>query len=177
MAISRKVVLFIAQSLDGFIAAEGDSLEWLMNVEGEGDNGYSEFYETVDSILLGRRTYDWVMEEEKGQFPYKGKDCYVFSRKKQAQTEYVKFIQMDAVQFTRQLKQGEGKNIWLVGGGDLLHTFLNEGLVDEIIVTVAPVILGEGIPLFKGGDYHLELTLLNTRRFNQFTELHYLVKP
>ena len=73
----RKIVLYIASSLDGYIATEEHSLDWLFAVEGEGDNGISKFYETVDSILMGRVTYDWIMDYEKGEFPYKGKECYV----------------------------------------------------------------------------------------------------
>jgi dihydrofolate reductase len=171
----RKIVLFIAQSLDGYIATKEDSLEWLFNVEGEGDNGYSEFYETIDTILMGKRTYDWIMEYEKGQFPYQNKDCYVFSRSQLTDTKDVKFVNEDIVTFTNNLKQKEGKNIWIVGGGDILFTFFKEKLIDEMIITIAPIILGDGIPLFKAGDYQQELILKGTRTFNQFVELHYIV--
>ncbi|TWI57804.1 dihydrofolate reductase family protein [Halalkalibacter nanhaiisediminis] len=176
MKNQRKIVLFIAQSLDGYIATKGDSLDWLFKVEGEGDNGYSEFFETIDTILIGKRTYDWIMKHEKGQFPYQNKDCYVFSRSQLDDTNDVKFVNEDIVNFTHNLKKEEGKNIWIVGGGDLLHTFLKEKLVDELILTVAPTIIGEGIPLFKIGDYQLDLSLKGTRTFNQFVELHYKVK-
>ncbi|WP_459502409.1 dihydrofolate reductase family protein [Bacillus sp. C1] len=172
----RKVVLFIAQSLDGYIATKEDSLEWLFKVEGEGDNGYAEFFETVDTVVMGKRTYDWIMDYEKGQFPYQNKECYVFSRSIFKDMNDVKFVSEDVVNFINHLKKKEGKNIWIVGGGDLLHTFFKEKLVDELIVTVAPVIIGEGIPLFKVGDYQLDLSLKGTRTFNQFVELHYTVK-
>lgn len=175
MKKERKIVLFIAQSLDGYIATKEDSLDWLFKVEGEGDNGYSEFYETVDTILIGKRTYDWIMEQEKGQFPYLNNDCYVFSRSPFDDTNEVKFVNEDIVNFTKDLKKEEGENIWIVGGGDILHTFLMEKLVDELIVTVAPTIIGEGIPLFKAGNYQLDLTFVGTRTFNQFVELHYTV--
>lgn len=175
MKKERKIVLFIAQSLDGYIATKEDSLDWLFKVEGEGDNGYSEFYETVDTILIGKRTYDWIMEQEKGQFPYLNKDCYVFSRSPFDDTNEVKFVNEDIVNFTKDLKKEEGENIWIVGGGDILHTFLMEKLIDELIVTVAPTIIGEGIPLFKAGNYQLDLTFVGTRTFNQFVELHYTV--
>lgn len=176
MKNQRKIVLFIAQSLDGYIAAKGDSLEWLFRVEGEGDNGFSEFFETVDTVIMGKRTYDWIMNQENGQFPYQTKDCYVFSRSDLHDTDHVKFVNEDSVTFTDHLKKEEGKNIWMVGGGDLLQMFLKEKLVDELIMTVAPTIIGEGIPLFKTGDYELELSLKGTRTFNQFVELHYVVK-
>ena len=88
----RKVVVYIGISLDGYIAAKDDSLEWLLNTQGSGDNGFGEFYDTVDTIIMGRRTYDWIMEQEKGEFPYRGKECYVYSTQMLKDTEYVTFI-------------------------------------------------------------------------------------
>ncbi|MCK6208787.1 dihydrofolate reductase family protein [Bacillus infantis] len=172
----RNIVLFIAQSLDGYIATKEDSLDWLFKVEGEGDNGYSEFYEGIDTIIMGKRTYDWIMKYEKGQFPYKNKECYVFSRSQLEDTADVKFVNEDIVNFANSLKKEEGKNIWVVGGGELLHTFLKEKLLDELFITIAPSIIGDGIPLFKSGDYQLDLKLKGTRTFNQFVEIHYTVK-
>ncbi|GHI00320.1 dihydrofolate reductase family protein [Neobacillus kokaensis] len=172
----RKLVLFIAQSLDGYIATKDDSLDWLFKVEGEGDNGYSEFLATIDTVFMGKRTYDWLMEEVKGDFPYIDQHCYVFTRNPVENNEHVTFINEDIVTFTSKLKKEQGKNIWIVGGGDLLYTFLKEKLVDELYLTIAPTIIGDGIPLFKEGDYQLELSLKGTRTFNQFVELHYIVK-
>ncbi|WP_165352671.1 dihydrofolate reductase family protein [Bacillus infantis] len=172
----RNIVLFIAQSLDGYIATKEDSLDWLFKVEGEGDNGYSEFYEEIDTIIMGKRTYDWIMKHEKGQFPYENKDCYVFTRSQVEDTADVKFVNEDIVHFANSLKKEEGKNIWVVGGGELLHTFLKEKLLDELFITIAPSIIGDGIPLFKSGDYQLDLKLKGTRTFNQFVEIHYTVK-
>jgi dihydrofolate reductase len=172
----RKVVLFIAMSLDGYIATQDESLDWLFAIEGEGDNGYSEFYETVDTILIGKRTYDWIMNYEQGAFPYKNKECFVFSRSSIHDTENVNFVNEDIVSFTNKLKSEEGKHIWIVGGGELLHTFIKEKLVDELTLTIAPILLGNGIPLFREGDYQLKLSLKGTRRFNQFVELQYDVQ-
>ena len=171
----RKLVLYIASSLDGYIATEEHSLDWLFAVEGEGDNGISKFYETVDSILMGRVTYDWIMNYEKGEFPYKGKECYVFSKSRKEENEYVTFVNEDIPQFTKNLKNKNGKTIWLVGGGNLLDTFMKEKLVDEIIVTIAPVLIGSGIPLFKNYNFQTSLSLKEINRFNQFVELHYEV--
>lgn len=174
--MKRHVVLFIACSLDGYIAAPDESLQWLFDFEGEGDNGYSEFYDTVDTVLMGKRTYDWIIREMPDEFPYKGKECYVFTRSNAANTKDVMFVCGDIAEFVRELKNRPGKNIWLVGGGELLHFFLENRLVDELIVTVAPVILGKGIPLFREGDYGLDLLLKDIRRFNHFAQLHYEVK-
>ncbi|WP_407270285.1 dihydrofolate reductase family protein [Radiobacillus sp. PE A8.2] len=175
MTDKRKLVLYIATSLDGYIATNEESLDWLFQVEGEGDNGYSEFYKSVDTILIGKKTYDWVMTHEAGEFPYKNKQCYVFTRTVMQNTKDVSFINGDIVDFIHQLKEKEGKNIWIVGGGDLLQSFIKEKLIDELIITVAPTIIGKGIPLFKEGEYQLDLTLKATRTYNQFVELHYSV--
>lgn len=176
MISERKMVLYIATSLDGYIAKEDESLEWLFKVEGEGDNGYSEFYDTVDTILLGRRTYDWILNYENGNFPYKNKKCYVFSNTLKGKNEDVEFINEDVVSFSKKIKQHEGKNIWIVGGGELLDFFIKERLVDEFIITIAPTLIGEGIPLFKKNNFELELKLKEIRRFNEFAQLHYIVR-
>jgi dihydrofolate reductase len=176
MSAERKLVLFIATSLDGYIATADDSLEWLFKVEGEGDNGYSEFYETVDTVLMGRRTYEWMMDKVEGNFPYANKACYVFSKSQSGKTENVEFVNDDVVAFTKKIKGLDGKNIWLVGGGNLLHSFIKERLVDEIIITLAPTLIGQGIPLFNKNNFEQELKLKKVRTFNQFVELHYEVK-
>ena len=129
--MERNVILYIAQSLDGYIATEEESLEWLLRVEGEGDNGYSAFYDTVDTIIMGRRTYDWIMREEKGRFPYEGKKCYVFSRSAHEPAEHVEFVSGDVASFVRTLKTGQGSGIWIVGGGDLIAPLVREHIVDE----------------------------------------------
>ncbi|SFQ39074.1 dihydrofolate reductase family protein [Salibacterium halotolerans] len=172
----RSVVLFIAASLDGFIAAKNESLEWLFKVEGEGDNGFAAFYETVDTILMGKRTYDWVMKQDFKEFPYKNKECYVFTSSPHENTGNVQFVHDDINNFVNKLKINNGKNIWVVGGGELLHSFIQEGLVDEFIITIAPTIIGSGIPLFKEGNHQLGLSLIESKTFNQFITLHYQVK-
>lgn len=171
----RKLVLYIASSLDGYIATNEHNLDWLFSIDGEGDNGYSKFYDTIDTILIGRITYDWIIEHENERFPYQGKECYVFSKTKKEDNEHVTFIDKNIVQFLQDLKNKNGKNIWLVGGGELLSTFIKEKLVDEIIINIAPTLLGKGIPLFKNNDFQTSLTLKNINRFNQFVELSYEV--
>ncbi|HWL12802.1 MAG TPA: dihydrofolate reductase family protein [Ureibacillus sp.] len=176
MSEKRKLVIFIASSLDGYIATKEDSLEWLFKVEGEGDNGYSEFYETVDTVVMGKRTYDWLMRQDLEEFPYINKECYVFTKSPQEENEHVKFVNEEVSSFVGKLKAQDGKSIWLVGGGELIYDFIKEKLVDELIITLAPSILGNGIPLFKEGDYQLDLVLKGHRNFNQFVELRYEVE-
>ncbi len=169
----RKVVLYIAASLDGYIATKEDSLEWLFQTEGEGDNGYLEFIEHVDTVIMGRRTYDWIIDVEGDNFPYKDKQCFVFSNTKQGEDEYVRFFSGDIEEFIRNLRQEEGKDIWVVGGGELLQHFIAGRLVDEWYIAIAPTVIGDGIPLFKKNDFETRLRLLGVKRSNQFVELHY----
>lgn len=176
MVKKRKLVLFIASSLDGYIATKDESLEWLFNVEGEGDNGISEFYNTVDTVLMGKKTYNWLIEQDMEEFPYKDKECYVFTRSETEDTEDVSFVNDDITDFVNKLKKQDGERIWLVGGGELLHFFIQENMVDEFIITVAPRIIGNGISLFREGDQQLNLSLKGMRNFNQFVELHYEVE-
>jgi len=174
---NRLVKLFIATTLDGYIATKDDSLEWLFKVDGKGDNGISEFYNTVDTIIMGKRTYDWIkIFEPSVAFPYHDRNCYVLTRSNIQNNNEVTFIHHDNIEnLISKLKSQSGKHIWLVGGGLVVKTFLELNLIDEIIVTIAPTILGSGIPLFIEGDYNFELTLIRTRTFNQFVELHYQV--
>jgi dihydrofolate reductase len=171
----RKIILYIASSLDGYIATEDHNLDWLFSVEGAGDNSISKFLETIDTILLGRITYDWIMEYEKGEFPYKNKECYVFSKEKRNKTEFVTFIHTDIIEFIGRLKNKHGKNIWIVGGSELIKTFITEKLIDEMIITIAPVLIGKGIPLFRENNIKTKLILKHVNQYNQFIELHYTV--
>ncbi len=175
--MERSVILYIATSLDGYIATDDESLEWLFRVEGEGDNGYSEFYNTVDTIIMGRKTYDWIMKEEKGHFPYENKKCYVFSKSAHDFNEQVEFVSCDIIDFISRLKSGNGGGIWIVGGGNLIAPLVQENAVDEYIITIAPKIIGSGIPLFRRQFVEVGLELKSVRRFGQFVELHYVKKP
>lgn len=171
--MSRKITLFIASSLDGYIATKDESLEWLFTTEGEGDNGYSEFIETIDTIILGRRTYEWIINSEGDNFPYKDKKCYVFSNTLKSTDNNVEIISENVVEFAKNLKHTDGKGIWIVGGGELLHDFIENQLIDEWFITIAPTIIGDGIPLFKKQGFETRLKLLGVKRYNQFIELHY----
>lgn len=176
MKKDSKIVLFIAESLDGYIATNEESLEWLFKTEGEGDAGYSEFYETVDTVIMGRRTYDWIIHQENENFPYKDKRCYVFSTTSTGTNEFVEFINEDIVHFTKRIKENSEGNIWIVGGGELLQFFMKEKLVDELIITIAPTLIGRGIPLFRENDFETDLILKDVKQFNQFAQLYYELK-
>ena len=147
----RPLTLFIASSLDHYIARPDGAIDWLHYPEFEvpdEDYGYHAFIESIDTTLMGRVTYDVLMGFDV-PFPYPDKTNYVFTRSTgHTDTEQVQFISRDVVPFVRGLKQQSGKGIWLIGGGKLNAALMLAGLVDQIILTILPVVLGEGIPLF-----------------------------
>jgi dihydrofolate reductase len=151
---TRKVILFIATSLDGFIARKDGSVDWLFR---DGDYGMAEFFRSIDTVLIGRKTHE-VMSGF-GQTSYRGRKNYVFSRSRPASPSTdVEYTAAGATEVVETLRLTRGKDIWLVGGSELIDTFLVEKLVDRITVSIHPVILGEGIPLFRGGrEVPLEL--------------------
>ena len=168
------IVVYIGISLDGYIATKEDSLDWLLNTQGSGDNGFGEFYESVDTVIMGRRTYDWIMREEQGRFPYPGKECYVYSTRQQGSTESVHFTCREPLELVTELKK-QGKRIWIVGGSQIIDLVRQTGLIDEYILNIAPVILGDGIPLFCKGQENA-LVFDAARTFGQFAELRYHTK-
>ena len=170
----RKVVVYIGISLDGCIATRDDDLDWLLNTPGEGDNGFGAFYDTVDTILMGKRTYDWIMEQEKGRFPYEGKECYVYTTQPMEDTAHVRFTAQNPGKLIAGLSPC-GKDIWIVGGSQIIDLVRQQGLVDEYILNIAPVILGDGIPLFCPGTQEV-LIFQGMQRFGQFVELRYQVQ-
>ena len=165
----RKVILFIASSLDGYIARENGGIDWLFS---DADYGYSEFYSSIDTVIVGRKTYDQSLGFE--EYPYKGKKVYVFTRDKRAGDRYVDFVSSDLAGLVRKLKQLEGKDIWLVGGSDIVSILLNAGLVDRIILSIHPIVLGRGIPLFKGLTQEIQMKLVKTLSYpSGLAQLHY----
>ena len=146
----RKVTLYTAASLDGLIAGPNDELDWL-DAAGEADDyGYLEFYESIDTTLMGHATYK--VTTGFGEVPSQYKANYVFTRGPlPVAGEHVEFVAGDIADFVRKLKERPGQDIWLVGGGQINTVLLNAGLIDEIILTVFPIVLGHGIPLFAPG--------------------------
>jgi len=158
----RKIVLFIATSLDGFIAGKDGDTDWLFT---DGDFGYNDFYQSIDTTLMGYNTYYYIRHFP--EFPYPDKKNYVFTRKHRNEDDNpVEFIMGDVVEFTHKLKKAGGKNIWLVGGSQINSIMLNAGLIDQMIISVHPVALGQGIKLFRDESLKkLRFNLVNHQVF------------
>ena len=172
--MSRKVILYIATSLDGYIARKDGEIDWL---DGDGSNpeadgGYEEFYSTVDTVIMGNTTYEQIMSW--GEYPYKGTKGYVYTQKDLEANEDVIFTKENPVDLIKRLKSEEGKAIWIVGGANMLDVFMKKDLVDEYIIAVTPVIIGEGIPLFKDKNPEIKLKLMESKIFNGFVQNHYV---
>lgn len=164
----RRIVLFIATSADGFIARRDGSIDWLP--EDGRDYGYRAFIRTVDAVLMGRKTYEQTLTFD--AFPYPDKACYVFSRKgtrleqDRRKPASVRIVRSDPVVFARRLRRRKGGVIWLVGGAGLIRPFQEAGLIDEYVISICPVVLGSGIPLFLETRSEAPLRLTRRRVFS-----------
>ena len=149
--------------------------EWLSPFEGKGeDYGYAAFYASIDAVLLGRRTYEQCLTFR--EWPYPGKPCWVFSHGRMEITEpRVTWTDQNPHQMVRELQSRKLQRAWLVGGGELAVSFRRERLISEYIVSVVPVILGAGIPLFAAGRPQEALKLVETNAYpSGIVQLRYL---
>lgn len=162
MESTRKVSLFIATSLDGYIAREDGGIDWLFDDQ---DYGYEAFYDDVDTIVMGRHT--WEQLKTLGDYPYEGKEGVVFSGTLAGQTDpHVTFVTESVQDWIGRAKQEAGGTIWLMGGSKLVDESLQAGLVDEIILSIHPLLLGHGIPLFRGNQPEMALELVSSKSFH-----------
>ena len=165
----RKIILNTAVSLDSYIARQDGSVDWLHDsdyeIEGE-DYGMGVFYRSLDTTLMGNKTYREILGFDV-TFPYPDTTNYVFTRSKAHQdNEHVEFITGDIVTFIQQLKEGEGRDIWLIGGGQINALLLTHDLIDRITLTVVPRILGAGIPLFPDLQEDIKLELASAKPYD-----------
>ena len=172
----RKVILYIAMSLDGYIAKPDGDLGFLSTVEQEGeDYGYADFVKTVDTVIVGRKTYDKVISMGFGS-PYRDKDVYVITRTLRPSVGSVKFYSESLKDLIVNLKSRDGKHIFVDGGAEIVNELLYDNLIDEFYISVIPVLLGSGISLFKNGRPEIGLKLIQTKQFDKgLVQLHYIL--
>lgn len=146
----RKIRLYIATSIDGYIADIEGGLDWLSEypITHELNYGYDRFFDSVDTVIMGGRTYRDILNMDV-IYPYKDKISYIITRNKMnSQKEKIDFISDNIIEAISEIKKQKGKDIWLVGGGEIIAMLLNNDLIDEMIITIIPMMLGAGIPLF-----------------------------
>lgn len=177
MRKERKIIVYIATSADGYIARPDGDVAWLDRPRPPGNYGMGAFWESIDTILWGRKTYDFALRMG-GVSGYGAKiKNYIFShRPPAAPAEGVEFVTEPIGAFSKRLRAEPGKDIFMMGGAGLIGSFLDEGEIDEFIIHVLPVFIGEGIPLIQPRHRLVPLALRNTRRYpDGVVRLHYRV--
>jgi dihydrofolate reductase len=164
-----RIQYFVAASLDGFIATAKDDLTWLLEFDGfeGGKESYESFMDGVGCIVMGGGTFTWLMEHEPGNWPYSGTPCYIFTHHEFTAPPGadVTFVRGPVDEFIPDFMADAGsKNVWVVGGGNLAAQFAAAGRLDDIILSVIPVVLGDGKRLLpvEGPTPPLELTASRT---------------
>ena len=172
----RKIALFIAMSLDGYIAKPNDDLSFLKIVEKEGeDYSYAEFMDKIDTIIIGRKTYDYVLKEIGSSHYDNGqRDVYVMTRTERPKVGRTTFYTGNLTDLVKRLKAEEGKNIYCDGGAEVINELLKHDLIDKFIIAVIPILLGNGTRLFKDGRPEQTLEFMTAKTFvTGLTQLHY----
>lgn len=176
--MGSKLILYIAMSLDGYIAARDGSIGFLDDTSTSlPDLGYETFYSSIGSIIMGGKTYRQVKNElSPGKWIYEGMPCYAYSHERNSNDSNVKFTQLAPAQLLCEIRKNHTGNIWLMGGGEVIHGFMRENLIDEYYIYVMPTLLGDGIPLFIKDFPKIDLTLTRATGIGQITELVYCKK-
>jgi dihydrofolate reductase len=161
----RKVVLGLGISLDGYIARPNGDVDFLFMPK---DYSMASFFSTVDTALMGRKTLDAGLKMSGGSLPASSMETYVFSHSKPpGKGDGWTFVDESPVAFVSKLRKRPGKNIWLMGGGELTREFLKADLVDELYLGVVPVLLGEGIALFRSGFPQRDFSLVENKTYSK----------
>ena len=175
--MKRKIILFIAMTLDGYIADEKDQIDFLdiyNDVQINKDN-YQALMERTDTLIIGRKTYD-VVNKLVDAWPYENHHTYVMTSRKEENTPNITFVNEDIHSFLSKIDNDSNKDIWLVGGGALASTFMEHDFVDEYQITIIPKILGMGVKLFNPIQHSIDLELKKVDHEDQIVHLTYIRK-
>lgn len=157
----RKIIYNLATSLEGFIEGPNGEFDWCFTDQ---DYGMTPFMERVDTILFGRKSYEVMLQFEAD--PYPGKQKYVFSRQLQTTAPHTEVVHGELAATVRNLKQRQGQDIWLFGGATLAGELMRERLLDELMLSVHPILLGKGKPLFEALTHPVPLELIGTQAYD-----------
>lgn len=177
MTKPRKVIVHIAASADGYIARPDGDLEWLTSRPAPaGFYGVNEFMKSIDTKVLGRKTYERSVELG-AKFDARNPTIVFSSAPPAIVPSGVEFTNEPITDVVSRLRTKPGKDIWLMGGGEIIASFLDEGAIDEFVISVVPIFIGDGIPLIARRHLHVSLHLLSTERFEDgLIQLHYRVQ-
>ena len=156
-------------SLDGYLADKNHQLKWLDETGTVEETGYDDFYSRMDIIIMGRKTFDFIAGIENFESFYETTDNYVMTHRNDLNAETFTPVSGDITEFIKEIS--EDKNVWIVGGNTLLAPLLDDDLMDTLIIQIAPVLLGDGIPLFTQQEALKRFTLKETKQYGQFAEL------
>lgn len=183
MPRKRKIIALIATSADGYIARPDGSVDWLDRPTPEDGYGMAEFYKSIDTILWGRKTYEVALAFQAQGIPGSAFDPrlknYVFTRTlaPSAIVKPVELVSEPVTAFAERLRAADGKDIWMMGGAGLIGSFLDAGAIDEFLIHVIPVLIGEGIPLLAPRHRTVPLALIAAKQFaDGVVGLHYTVE-
>ena len=175
----RKTILYIAMSLDGYIADKNGGVDWL---EGDGsdtgnEGSYGKFIDNVDTVVMGYKTYNQiVMELSPDKWVYEGLKTYVITHRKIENNKNVNFINGSIEEAITELKNNDGKNIWICGGAKIVNELIDMGLIDIICVSIIPTLIGGGIRLFGERTENYGLKFIASETYNGITDLVYELK-
>lgn len=173
----RKVTLYIAVSLDGYIADSSGNVDWLNGQDrgAENINSYSAFIKDIDAVVMGWKTYHQVTTElSPNEWPYSELTSYIITHRTLPSTESLKFVQDDPCGIVQKLKQEPGRGIWICGGANIIHPLVQAELIDEYYISIIPTLLGSGIRLWGETGKEVKLKLMRTQSCNGITELVYM---
>lgn len=173
----KKVVLYIAMSLDGYIADCKKSVNWIKGQDDsvEMPDTYPAFFNGISTVIMGKRTYEQITTElSPDRWPYSGATTYVFTHDvSMTDTGDIKFTNADPCQLINELKTETGKDIWICGGADVINQLMKEDLIDIFHISIIPVILGGGTKLFEETGGMINLKLVNVLNYNGIIEVVY----
>ena len=172
----RKVTLFIAMSLDGYVADKDGGVDWLNGQEEDGENmdTYSEFIKTIDTIIMGWNTYHQVITElSPEEWIYPEQISYVITHREIPSTERIHFTSESPCDLVKRLREEEGNGIWICGGASIVRQLMETDLIDTLHISVIPTLLGDGVRLFGPLEKEQKLRLVKTQSYNGITDLVY----
>ena len=173
----KKISLFIAMSLDGYIADSEGSVSWLSGQGNDDSNidAYSDFVKDIDTVIMGRNTYHQIVTElSPNEWVYDDFITYVITHNPKASSDKIRFTNENPIELLKKLQKENGKGIWICGGANLIQQLIREDIIDCYYITIIPTILGSGIRLFEETDHEIKLRLLKTQLYNGMTDLIYI---